>query len=156
MKKPNSRSYEQFQAGIRATIERVGLQVIGVQGEGEPTFCYTIGVSEKYGFELICIGLPAQHATTMFNMIVLGYLAEGNTLELNVPTSRWSNFPCMFKECDDGLVRKYAVQAFEYYQKPLKMVQMVLSDRKGKLPGDPEFDHAHMDKFQPLLYRELH
>lgn len=144
----------EFHEKLRKVISENGHQVLGVQGQDRPTFSYTIGLFEKYGFELIVLGVPAHFAAVIFNDIVSDHLSKGKILDLNVENDQWTTLPCMFKECNDSLVREYAVQAFEYYQLPVKVIQMVMCDREGRLPNNLDFDMAYMSKFQRLLYAE--
>ncbi len=131
-------------------IESHGQSVIGVQGPEGPSFAYTIGLSEKTGFELLCVGLNPKYSTMIFNDIA-ETLKKGADLKFNVPDDRFSNLPCMFVEADKR-AHEYTVQADQFFCKDVKVVQMVLSDRAGLLPGNPGYDHAHMDQFQPLLF----
>jgi Domain of unknown function (DUF4262) len=135
---------------VISDIASHGQSVIGVQGQGDPSFAYTIGLSEKTGFELLCVGLKPQYATMIFNDIA-DTIKKGGKLEFNVPDDRFANLPCMFVEANQR-AHEYTVQADQFFGKEVKVVQMVLSDRQGLLPGNPRYDHEHMDKFQPLLF----
>ena len=143
------RIYEVLQGDIKKKIDEHGFMIIGVGGTSrQPGFQYTIGLTDTFGFEIIVFGLPYEIGGEILNNIY----HQGKP-ELDIPVDNVANLPVMFKECNDALAKLYAVQAFNHYNEPLKIVQMVLSDQHGKLPGDPEFDHAYMDICQPLLYR---
>lgn len=144
-------SFEDFQNNITNHIKAHGLSVVGVPGQNGPSFAYSIGLSLKYGFELLTVGLPVQHAQTIFNQIA----AAETPPALDVPVIGFSNLPLMFKRCDRDLQvlrDEYVCQADRYFDRPVDVVQMVLSDRKGRFPGDPAYDGAHMDRLQRLFF----
>lgn len=133
-------------------IRDCGCQVIGVFGtETAPTFSYTIGLTATYGFELIVIGLRPDYATIIFNDIVAS-LKEFEELKLDVPDDRWANLPVMFKETTDR-VRNYVYQADHFYGKPVRVLQMVMSDKNGLLPDASGYDQVYMGNRQTLLYK---
>jgi Domain of unknown function (DUF4262) len=131
-------------------IESRGQSVIGVQGPEGPSFAYTIGLSTKTGYELLCVGLNPKYSTMIFNDIA-ETLKKGEALNFNTPDDRFANLPCMFVEAD-ARAHEYTVQADNFFNKEVRVVQMVMSDKAGLLPGQPGYDHGHMDKFQPLLF----
>lgn len=141
-----------FDHEIRNTIAAYGFMVLGVGGGPDtPTFSYTIGLSEKFGFELIAIGLNPQTAHAILNHVAQT-LGAGEAMELGKPDERFANLPVIFRECDTAKVREWAVQAFEHYEKDVPFRQLVLCDRKGLFPEDPAYDLAHMGPLQKLLY----
>lgn len=144
-----------FYDDLRAKIDAYGHTVLGVFSDGSaPSFGYTIGLSPRYGFELICHGLRPDYCQQIFNDIAANWLANGRELPLDVPVADFTNLPVVFKECNVVLAREYAVQAFQYYQQPVRVLQMVLCDRAGKFPWDAGFDHAYMDPRQRLLFNQ--
>lgn len=122
-----------------------------------PQFAYSIGLSPSHGHELIVFGLPGQWASMYFNMLSVEFLPNG-PLPLDTPvTFDMASVPVMFKRCDPAKVAGYVQQAFNYYgTEDIAFVQMVLSDKAGRFPDDPEFDHAMMDPLQTLLYHTTH
>ncbi len=138
---------------IRKNIAEFGSSVIGVAGEDEPSFAYTIGLSEKYGTELIILGVNPRYGMQFLNYIKDEILEKGIALEAGTPTEVGANYPAVFRECEWAKVKYYGVQAFEYYERDdIKFVQVVMPDAKGKFPDDPDFDVSYMGKRQPLLY----
>lgn len=133
---------------IKSKIEAHGHLMIGVAAN--PTFTYTIGLSEKYGFEIILVGLRYEYAGAMLND--LAEFMKTNTLEMGRPYDDFANMPNVFRECDPAKVAEYVVQAENYYGKPVKVVQFVMCDRQGRFPEDPDYDFVYMDRCQPLLY----
>jgi Domain of unknown function (DUF4262) len=138
-----------FRDQIQECIDKYGHQIIGVGGNGHPSFSYTIGLTATFGYELLCCGLPAHIAHAVLNDI-----ASKGTVELDVPNDDFTNLPVMFKLCKDtdALHDKYVCQADNFYGKRVKVVQVVLSDAAGNLPHQEGFDLEYMGKRQPLLY----
>ncbi len=147
-------NHEEFYRQIAENIRNVGLQVIGVGGDHtQPTFTYTVGLSERVGYELIAVGLPYKFAHQIFNDIALNHLLKDEPLALEVPDDRFTNMPVKFRECHPDLVCEYGVQAYRYYDRDdIRFVQMVMCDRAGLFPEDPNYDHRYMGPRQKLLY----
>jgi hypothetical protein len=111
---------------------------------------YTIGLTSEFGFEVIIFGLRPESAKVMLNSLA-ARLRDYQEFNLDVPDDRFSNFPVMFKKCNQT-VHEYVVQADEFYGKEIPVIQMILSDRNGRFPGDKDYDHAYMDARQKILY----
>ncbi len=139
----------EWTASIATVIAKFGCQLIGVY-DINPGFTYTIGLSPKYGFEIIVFGLPYSSAGFILNDIC-DALTAGETITCDVPDPRWANMPCVFKQANDD-VRSYVCQADNYYGKRVKVLQLVLPDRDGKFPGEEGFDAEYMGPRQTLLY----
>ena len=58
---------EEFYAGLADKIKNYGHTVLGVLDF--PSFCYTIGMFEKIGFEFLMVGLDPQKAAVILNDI---------------------------------------------------------------------------------------
>jgi hypothetical protein len=141
-----------IQDSIKEHIASTGLSVMGVSAD--PTFSYTIGLLERYGYELIVVGLRAQYAQIIFNEIAHEWLPKG-PLAVNVPVLGLASMPTMFRMCSPELVKDYGVQAFVYHQRDsVPFLQMVLPDRAGRFPHDPDYDVEHMGPLQTLLYKQ--
>lgn len=138
-----------FRQSIIETIARHGVQLIGV-GDAGPPFAYTIGLTAKFGHELLVIGLPMQYVGQILNEIAALEIFP----ELDVPNSNFTNLPVMFKQCTVSggkLHDEYVCQADGFYGKEVEVVQIVMCDRQGRFPNHSEFDHEYMDKRQPLF-----
>jgi len=144
---------EKIRANIIAGIKSHGQATIGVMGsmENGPSFTYSIGLTAQFSFELLCIGLDPRYATSMINHIA-AELRKHEELKLGVPDDRWANLPTLFMEANEK-AHEYVIQADEFYGKKVKVVQMVMPDKAGILPTQPGYNHAYMDKFQPLLFK---
>jgi hypothetical protein len=132
---------------IQDNIDKHGHHVMGVgAGPSSPSFAYTIGLTAKYGTELIVFALPMNMACGFLNQI-----AELGAIQLEEPYTDIANFPLHVRKCTPA-ASKYGVQAEAFYGRPVQFCQVILCDRAGKLPWEAGFDHAHMGPMQPLLY----
>lgn len=135
----------------RAVINRHGLAIIGVfaSKEGETPFTYTIGLTEKYGFEMICIGLNNTAAGSIFNAIA-AEMKQGAELDLDTEDDRWANLPVIFKRTTKD-TSIWVRQADNFYGRQVEVVQMVICDENGRFPGHHEYNAKGM-ALQKLLY----
>lgn len=132
---------------VEENIAKYGHHVMGVgAGPNSPGFTYTIGLTAKYGTELIVFALPMTMACGFLNQIA----ALGN-IQLDEPYTNIANFPLHVRKCT-GAAAEYGVQAEAFYGRPVQFCQVILCDRAGKMPWEAGFDHAMMDPMQPLLY----
>lgn len=139
---------------VKDMIAQYGLMNVGVfstEDDPGPNFTYTIGLHEKYGFELVVFGLPHEIAGYVFNTIAEA-LAEGKTLKVDELDDRWVNMPVKFMETDES-VHGYVVQADQYYQQKVRVLQLVVPDKNGKFFDDLEYDHSYMSPRQILCTR---
>lgn len=139
-----------FRDKILETIATHGHMVIGV-GDN-PSFAYTIGLTSRFGCELLVCGLPMQYAHVILNDIASKL---SNDL-LDVPTTEFTNLPIVLKEANTNLGQlhsNYVCQADSFYGKQVKVVQVVLSDREGRTPLDSDYDHEYMTPRQPLFVK---
>ena len=135
---------------IIGDIKEYGQSVIGVAGDGKPSFAYSIGLTAQFNLEFLCIGLDPRYTTSMINHIAQE-MRNGTELLLNIGDDRWANMEMLFMEADNR-ARDYVFQADGFYGKKVRIIQMVMPDKAGILPNQPGYNHAHMDKFQPLLF----
>lgn len=135
---------------IQKNILECGVHLIGVF-DHSPPFTYTVGLSAKFGFEFIMLGLQCEYAGLIMNEIA----ALDMPPELDVPLTEFSNLPLMLKICNTStgpLHDEYVCQADRFYGKEVKVVQIVMCDKSGHFPGHSEFDHEYMDPRQKLFY----
>lgn len=137
---------------IADNIAKFGVHLIGVFGDEDgPSFTYTIGLTPKFGVELIMAGLRCEYAAAILNAIA----ALDALPALNEPNEAFSNLPVKFCRCDrdlDNLHENYVVQADGFYGRPVDVVQVVMCDRSGRFPGEPLFDQAYMGPLQALFF----
>lgn len=140
-----------FRDSVVATIAKHGVQLIGVHGGGEaPPFAYTIGLTAKFGAELLIVGLPLQYVGQILNQIAALEVFP----ELDTPNADFTNLPLMFKRCTVNggrLHDEFVVQADVFYGKEVEVVQIVMCDKMGRFPNHSEFDHSYMDPRQSLF-----
>lgn len=135
---------------IIGDIKEHGQTVIGVMGDAKPSFAYSIGLTTQFNLEFLCIGLDPKYATSMVNHIAKE-MRDGVELLLGIGDDRWANMETLFMEADDR-AHDYVFQADGFYGKKVRVVQIVMPDKAGILPNQPGYNHAYMDKFQPLLF----
>lgn len=140
-----------FREKILRDIETHGVSLVGVASDGEsPQFTYTIGLTARFGFEILVFGLPPHFAGYILNDVTQE-LITGGVIGLDAPDDRWANMPLLFKEANQH-AHDYVVQADNIYGRDVRVLQMVLPDKEGHFPGDRAFDYAYMGKRQPVLY----
>lgn len=136
---------------VQSDIQIYGHSVIGVSGtEDRPSFSYTIGLTARYGVELLMIGLNPKYACMIMNQVADEGLAK-MSITTDVPDARWGNMPLMFKEANQR-AHEYVIQADQFYGKEVRVLQIVMPDRSGKFPHEKGFDSEYMSPLQPLLY----
>ena len=137
-----------FRDKIIAGIQQYGHMVIGV--DDNPSFAYTVGLTSRFGCELLVIGLPYQYAHAILNDIASKFSPD----LLDKPTTEFSNLPLLLKETDMSLGvlhDEYVCQADNFYGKEVNVVQVILSDRQGRTPLNDDYDHEYMDPRQRLF-----
>lgn len=147
---------DKFYDKVRSMVADNGIAVIGIGGDATaPPFSYTVGLSKTFGFELINQGVPPTTAQGVFNAIH-DSLKNGESLDINVPDTRWANLPIVFKQVAPGVARHFAFITFRYFNYPedIPFYQLVVPDRKGKFPWEADYDHKYMDDIQWPLYEQ--
>lgn len=150
----NNEKADFIQAKISKGIEKQGVNIVSVFDPlgRQPTFTYTVGLFVPYGFEVIVIGLNVEYSYPLL-MDVFTELRNGwKPVIGESDEGKFANHPCLFMECLDRSVRGYVIQADAWAGEPVRVLQLVMADRKGRLPTDPLFNTAYMSPKQPLLY----
>lgn len=133
-----------MRAAIAVRMKQDGFTIQPITGL--PPFVYSIGLTEKLGYDLIAVGVN-HLASCPIMMSMVHDLVEGATLELDTPTDKYSNFPIKLMEVKNAWAAPYAVVAYEYNEKA-KFRQIVFTDRTGKFPGEEGYHFAK----QKVLY----
>lgn len=143
-------------------IARDGWMVMGIFDPhgNSPSFSYTVGMLDKFGYELIAFALPSDLARGMFNDLGEEF-RKGRRLKHGevIDTSRWlrGNFPFKAVACKTSnplVYSEYVVQAAHLHgKKGFPVFQILASDAKGLLPDDPGFDEEYMGNRQLRLDR---
>jgi hypothetical protein len=136
---------------IARDIKKCGVSLISVPDAGPP-FTYTIGLSESsLGREIIVFALDPMTAGVILNHVAES-VREGAVIEPGVPDDRWANMPCVFRHVTGDNAEKYCGAARGYYDKPVRLLQLVIPDREGRFPWDDDYDLAYMGPLQRELY----
>ena len=134
-------------------IKEYGCHVVGVlEGEDEPTFCYSIGIFEtKNEPELLVMGLDPKLAQNMINRYNR-LLKEGRKFKLGTYYSGFlEGFDVFFIEVDEKYHDTYPLACNTHYQeKPYRVLQMVWPTTSGLWPWDDETSDFYRWS-QPIL-----
>lgn len=136
---------------IASDVLHHGFSVVAVASDGisSPQFAYTVGLYSRIGFELFVAGLPMMYAHAIITSLV-----DSMNFARDVKTTEHTNLPMVLKDADQNLGKlydKFVVQAKNYWNREIQIVQIVLCDKNAKFPWDEDFDHAYMDARQPLF-----
>jgi hypothetical protein len=142
-----------IQQDIADKIAQHGFMVMAVGGSHtEPSFAYTIGLTERGHPELIVFGLSARYAHQIIHNVLVEMASEvpaDGVLVENV-----ANMPLVLRTVLDTEAEKYCVQGAYYYNARLKApryMQLVLPDANGRFPWDDGYA-ATTRKIQPELW----
>jgi hypothetical protein len=143
-------------AGIAANIERVGWSLMGVgAGDGQPPFCYTIGLSPAHP-ELMIRGLGFENMAAILN--TLGEMAQTAPLPLDEPLfdvlapHEGVRYPVLITrqtiiDFDAwGIANSWHAENGRYMYERLAVLW---PDNEGRLPTDPTCDRLVADLQRP-------
>ena len=146
---------EKIQNSIKAAIAEVGHVLMDNSPDfatNKPGFCYSIGLTDKLGFELMVCGVSGDMAASIFHTLLT------NGFELDEPIDKYSNLPIMAKKATRNLEllhKEYVFQADRYYGKEVEVVQILLTDPRGKFPFQSDYDAEYMFPYQTVFAGEL-
>ena len=144
-----------FKQRVRHDIQIAGFTCMQVSpragGPPEPSFTYTIGLQEQWGFELLIVALHPHWAGMGLNKMYAIAQNDGIIPRPDMRDHRLFNLPVLYKQTKPDLVRTYVCQADEFYGKPVNVLQVVMCDREGRFDGDQDYDAAYMCR-QPKLW----
>lgn len=145
------------------TLERIGFAV-STRGHateivyGGVRTAYTIGLYEKYGYEIIGVYRNPEVLGKICDIIV-DELKEGRVFDTNVPFDDLTSFPIVLRDAIPNRHMIHTVQATEYHGKVVPFRQMILTDKNGCFPWHQGYNYQLMDS-QELLFdsrvRTLH
>lgn len=125
-------------------IQKNGHTVMGVfESDEQPTFSYTIGLTEKYDHpELIIMGLSLEASAAMLNTIAdrvkMGEkLFEGMAIKEVASVDLTARDAEGERACDFALHAEFRYSRTNY--KP-RYIQIVWPDEKGNFPWDAQFN----------------
>jgi hypothetical protein len=145
-----------FYQSISKNIECYGFHIQGVlASQDTPPFNYTIGLSEILGFELFMCGLRNDAAAHIMTDLAKIMISRGEHLpDCVVPKEIVANQPLMVATCTkelEWLWSDFTIQIERYYGTRRMVVQVLMSDKEGRVPTDEDFDIEYMAKFQPIF-----
>lgn len=120
---------------------------------------YTIGMLDKFGFELIMFAVRLELAAKVMNDLGADFNVGARPVcDMPIVANKWfqGEVWMMYRNCTptEALYTEWCAQATYYHNRDnYPVIQIVLADKNGKFPGEPGFDAAVMDRAQPLLYK---
>ena len=156
---------KQFLTDLKLQIKTHGHQLISYADPMPIT--YSVGLYPQHGIELIIIGLRVEFAAQVLNSVAdaLASAETGksvsfdpvktpveNQIVVDVPDSRFSNLPVLFKHCNPEKLDERAGLITTVWKLQVPVLQIVMPDADGIFPHQPGFNHLYMDPRQPLLY----
>lgn len=161
---------------LSAIIDARGhaVQCVFPDGDGSPSFAYTIGLQRAWGAEFLVCGIGPTDAMALLNNVAaqvaqfgglppLGaavaipppgaYTDKRGTLSLARLRRHASpvNMPVVYRRCTRAAVREYVRLADKWHGRPVSAIQVVWPDRAGRFPEDDGFDPA-LVRAQPVFY----
>jgi hypothetical protein len=137
-------------------VAQHGHMIQGVFGtDTEPGFVYTIGLQDAGWPELIGVGIPYETGGLILNDLVQLCRKRERAPQLGEEFDQVSNLPLRLAACGEWAVHDYLCQAVyrsERMERPAPTaLQAIFSDKNGRFPEHPHYDHAYMDPRQPCL-----
>jgi Domain of unknown function (DUF4262) len=151
-------SEEEFNKTILDNIERTGLHITSVMGNGyTPGFSYTVGLYKGLGHpELIAYGLKIETALWVLNDIK-DDIAKGKRFEIGVDYHDYlADYPIQFIEVNKFYYREHlgSVAWHNDNNWDFPAWQVVWTDFEGRFPWDNDFNPDYK-RAQPLLDRNM-
>lgn len=136
---------DQMMVKFRVAIDDVGWAALGVfpEGPGEPTFTYTIGLTETLQHpELIVYGMHYKQAHAILYSAIEMIKKEGIIM---IPGERYPevvrDYDVMVKYVEDEESRPLNM-ATRFYDHPVIAMQLLWPDKNGKFPGEEGVDEG--------------
>jgi len=146
---------ERFRKIIDHDIQSAGLSCVGVmaglENPHDPSYTHTIGLSPKWGFELLVVALHPHWAMEGFNKLYVDAKHDGILPKDGQRDYRLFRQPIMYRRARPDKVRDYVRRADFYYDRRVDVLQVVMCDRMGRFEGEPGYDAAFLSR-QPKLY----
>ena len=141
--------YAAYKRQIESIINEVGWAVQGVFSTPDhpgPSFAYTIGLTAKGHPELIMSGLPLKYLQGWLNIFAEKALnspfgfAPGQRIDLS---DKKSFIVIEAPAAEVGIAELV-------YARPIRVLQLVWHDKKGRWPTDPDYDDPPQNLFGPF------
>ena len=132
-------------------IRRHGCTFTGVFGDG-PSWVYSTGLLDTYGHpELTVVGLPMAESFALVNTWA-ALIRAGVHPKVGSAVDERGGFPARFIEVDARRCDPDTSQFADWHRyhdfigcrtMPLRMLQLVYPDERGRFPGDDGYDPEH-------------
>ncbi len=133
-------------------IREQGFGVFSVGGgDGEPSFAYTIGLSDSQLPQLLAVGISTRAAGAIVHHLATDLVSGKLTQEsIDKKLEDYANLPIVLKSVEDPAKwGKYMIQMdrFRTTDNAVKVLQVVFPDMNGVFPWEP----GYVDFGQPYL-----
>lgn len=149
----NEDRMQEFVAGVREIIARVGWAVIGTPVPETPRvmMSYSVGISETLDRpEIVVFGLPTEVGRNLINTLA-GRWRDGEAVRVGVPIERLlEGFDAYVLPVPKGVTERRLFVANHLMDESYECVQLVWPDSAGRFPWQADFDPALRDA-QPLI-----
>lgn len=140
---------------VRENIDTYGWHATAVFGDqDEPWSCgfaYTTGLIERNHPEIIVFSLPPQTAHALLS-IAYEMIKSGRTFVDGEEVTEIANLPVYFRSAPADNPNYSLGVGIRFYDQPtFPVLQMVLPDKHGKWPWEPDVDHRFAVTQQLLL-----
>lgn len=151
-----NRDIDLVNADIEAKIKEFGYAVLGIfdtENKGNPTFLYTVGLSNKLDFEImICGNINMQIMHTIINQMAYDLQESGiNPLDKGIfggaSLLDGSDLRCKYIDVTDHPNMKTDFVVRRCNDKDIKVYQMLFADGSNILPDEEGYDQ----KFKQTL-----
>ncbi len=130
-------------------VSKHGWTAVSVfHGHNTPAFTYSVGFTETFGGpEIVILGIPVETARSLIS----GIAQQMKSKELRFPKSDTTmsgviqDYEVSIRHIPEEQVSEIAKYAHAYaFPDTIQLLQVVLPDPSGKLPGNPACDPAYV------------
>jgi hypothetical protein len=147
------RALAQVRRKLEALVREHGFAVVSVGAAPDaPEFTYTVGLADEHLPELLVIGLPAQVAHPVLNVLATRLRRE-RALPLEQPLGDvFAGMAAVLQEAPYARCAPYVRVAAERQHGPIRVLQLIWPDQAGRFPWETGYDMRFLAA-QPLLAR---
>lgn len=152
-----AQAFADFRADIERKIAQYGRTIIGVfpdhkTSDPNEAFVYSIGNALKGYPELLLIGFAQEHR--LLNVLSDRMLQRGHRFHDGELIDLGGIVPLCVVAASEQVKQLFTIQASAYYAPELayEVMQVVVPDKHGKFPWDPDCAHPFCDV---TVYRKL-
>lgn len=147
MKNP---SWEPYLATCRDLIAKHGFMVQGVGGDATtPTWAYTVGLSLREQAELVMIGIPMEHATSLLNTLAKRLAVEA--IPDHTDVHQVATMPLRLATLDPHVAWPLMTTGQRLgHAEPGLIRQVLWPDPAGAFPGDRAYNFRVMQSLTEI------